>query len=66
MSQALRITWPKYWSFSFSIIPSNEYSGLISFGMYREDHTKHEGGLSQTRCLIEGFPIDKGQGALAR
>ena len=28
----LRITWPKYWSFSFSINPSNEYSGLISFG----------------------------------
>ena len=28
---ALRIRWPKYWSFSFSIIPSNEYSGLISF-----------------------------------
>ena len=28
---ALRITWPKYWSFSFSISPSNEYSGLISF-----------------------------------
>ena len=28
---ALRITWPKYWSFSFSIGPSNEYSGLISF-----------------------------------
>ena len=27
----LRIRWPKYWSFSFSIIPSNEYSGLISF-----------------------------------
>ena len=27
---ALRIRWPKYWSFSFSIIPSNEYSGLIS------------------------------------
>ena len=26
----LRITWPKYWSFSFSISPSNEYSGLIS------------------------------------
>ena len=25
------ITWPKYWSFSFSISPSNEYSGLISF-----------------------------------
>ena len=28
---ALGITWPKYWSFSFSISPSNEYSGLISF-----------------------------------
>ena len=30
---ALRIRWPKYWSFSFSISPSNEYSGLISFSM---------------------------------
>ena len=29
----LRIRWPKFWSFSFSIIPSNEYSGLISFKM---------------------------------
>ena len=29
----LRIKWPKYWSFSFSIIPSNEYPGLISFRM---------------------------------
>ena len=29
----LQITWPKYWSFSFSISPSNEYSGLISFRM---------------------------------
>ena len=27
----LRIRWPKYWSFSFSITPSNEYSALISF-----------------------------------
>jgi len=27
----LRITWPTYWSFSFSISPSNDYSGLISF-----------------------------------
>ena len=27
----LRIRWPNYWSFSFSICPSNEYSGLISF-----------------------------------
>ena len=30
---AFRIKWPKYWSFSFSISPSNEYSGLISFRM---------------------------------
>ena len=28
---ALRIRWPKYWNFSFSISSSNEYSGLISF-----------------------------------
>ena len=30
---ALRIRWPKYWSFSFSISPSNEHPGLISFRM---------------------------------
>ena len=30
---AVCIRWPKYWSFSFSISPSNEYSGLISFSM---------------------------------
>jgi len=30
---ALHIRWPKYWSFSFSISPSSEYSGLISFKM---------------------------------
>ena len=29
----LRIRWPKYWSFNFSISPSSEYSGLISFSM---------------------------------
>ena len=33
MSQFFHIRWPKFWSFSFSISPSNEYSGLISFGM---------------------------------
>ena len=31
IKSALCIRWPKYWSFSFSISPSNEYSGLISF-----------------------------------
>ena len=30
---ALRIRWPKYWSCNFSLSPSNEHSGLISFGM---------------------------------
>ena len=30
---SLCIRWPKYWSFSFSISPSNEYSGLISFNI---------------------------------
>ena len=29
----LRMRWPKYWSFSFSVIPSKEYPGLISFRM---------------------------------
>ena len=33
----LHIRWPKHWSFSFSISPSNEYSGLISFRMDRLD-----------------------------
>ena len=33
----LRMRWPKYWSFSFSIIPSNEHPGLISFRMDRLD-----------------------------
>ena len=31
--QGLRMRWPKYWSFSFNIIPSNEHPGLISFEM---------------------------------
>ena len=34
---ALPIRWPKYWSFCFSISPSDEYSGLISFRMYLLD-----------------------------
>ena len=33
----LRIRWPKYWSFSFNINPSNKYSGLISFRMDQQD-----------------------------
>ena len=33
IESVLRIRWPKYWSFHFSITPPNEYSGLISFRM---------------------------------
>ena len=39
------IMWPKYWSFSFSISPSNEYSGLISFRMDRLDLLAVQGTL---------------------
>ena len=41
----LRIRWPKYWSFSFSISPSNEYSGLISFRMDWLDRLAVQGTL---------------------
>ena len=34
LEMTLCIRWPKYWSISFSISPSNEYSGLISFRIY--------------------------------
>ena len=37
---ALHMRWPKYWSFSFSIIPSKEHPGLISFRMDWLQHTK--------------------------
>ena len=40
-----RIRWPKYWSFSFSIRPSNEYSRLISFTMYWLDLLAVQGTL---------------------
>ena len=47
----LHINWPKYWSFSFNISPSNEYSGLISFRMYWLDLLAVQGTLK------ESFPI---------
>ena len=43
----LCIIWPKYWSFSFSISPSNEYPGLISFRMNWLDHLAVQGTLSR-------------------
>ena len=42
---ALRIRWPKYWSFSFSISPSNRYSGLISFRIDWVDLLAFQGPL---------------------
>ena len=42
---ALHIRWPKYWSFSFSISPSNEYSGLIFFKIDWFDHLAVQGAL---------------------
>uniref|UniRef100_A0AC11CU31 Uncharacterized protein n=1 Tax=Ovis aries TaxID=9940 RepID=A0AC11CU31_SHEEP len=41
----LHIRWPKYWSFSFSSSPSNEYSGLISFGIDWFDFLAVQGTL---------------------
>ena len=43
----VRIRWPKYWSFSFSISPSNEYSGLISFRIDWLDLFAVQGSLLQ-------------------
>ena len=42
------ILWPKYWSFSFRISPSNEYSGLISFRMDRFDLLAVQGTLQSS------------------
>ena len=47
---ALCIRWPNYWSFSFSISPSNEYSGLISFRMVWLDLLTVQGTL---RSLLQ-------------
>ena len=45
----LHIRWPKYWSFSFSISPSNEYSGLISFWIDWFDLLAVQGTLKNLR-----------------
>ena len=47
---ALRIRWPKYWSFSLNISPSNEYSGLISSRIDRFDFLAVQGTL---KCLLQ-------------
>ena len=52
----LHIRWPKYWSFIFSISPSNEYSGLISFRIYSFDLLAELGKLN---CLLPRWPSGK-------
>ena len=47
----LHIRWPKYWSFSFSIRPSNEYSGLISFRMDWFDLLSVQGTVPRSPIL---------------
>ena len=46
----LHIRWPKYWSFSFSISPPNEYSGLISFTIDWFDLLEVQGTLFPLTC----------------
>ena len=56
---ALHIRWPKYWSFSFNISPSNERSELISFRMDWLDLlvlAKHCGTLAPVGCFCYSFP----------
>ena len=53
----LHIRWPKYWSFSFNISPSNEYSGLISFRMNWLDLLAVQGIL---KSLLQ-HPVQKHQ-----
>ena len=52
----LHIRWPKYWSFSFSISPSNEYSGLISFRIDWFDLLAVQGTLKCQRDTIPNKP----------
>ena len=49
---ALRIRWPKYWSFSFSISPSNEYSGLIFFRIDWLDLLAVQGTLKVSNTTV--------------
>ena len=49
----LHIRWPKYWSFSFSISPSKEYSGLISFRIDWFDFLAVQGTLKSLKSLLQ-------------
>ena len=69
----LHIRWPKYWSFSFSISPSNDYSRLISFKIDWFDLLAVEGTLQMVEWnhqfngheLMQTLGDDEGLGSLA-
>ena len=52
---SLHIRWPKYWSFSFSVSPSSEYSGLMSFRMDWLDLLAVQGTLKSLLCVASPF-----------
>ena len=54
---ALRIKWPKYWSFSFNICPSNEHPGLISFRMDWLDLLAVQGTLKSLQTTVSKTSI---------
>ena len=57
---ALRIRWPKYWSFSFNIRPSSEHPGLISFRMDWLDLLAVQGTLkSLPQTSLSVYPLGK-------
>ena len=55
---SLRIRWPKYWSFSFNVSPSNEYSGLISFRIDWLDLLAVQFSSVAQSCLTLCNPMD--------
>ena len=55
---ALRIRWPRYWNFSFSISPSNKYSGLISFRIDWFDLLAIQGTLKSLRQHLNSKSIN--------
>ena len=61
---ALHIMWPKYWSFSFSTRPSNEYSGLISFRMDWFDLLAVQGTLKSLQHHVQKYQFFSAQPSL--
>ena len=58
---ALHIRWPKYWSFSFNISPSNEHPGLISFRMDWLDFLVVQGTLKSLLQLCKTVPLGEAE-----